>query len=476
MTRTLAQRLANRPKAQLSLPRVIGLLPVSDASGSSAVAGALKVALGRYGSTALLDRTSAAEYGLSADDTQRLGTFVDALCREHDFTLLVGDPEHQPWTDAVRNASDLTIVMVAAGDDPDTLGALLPPREDAPWVPERWLAHMHPPEQPLPSPSRRWLDALDPALHLNLRHGSAEHAERLARFIAGRAVGMALSGGAARGFGHLGVALGLEDSGVPIDFVSGASAGSLAAVILGQGGGVLERLDGIMERFLAGGSPFGDVTIPVIALLRSTRIREALQRGFGDQLIEDLWLPVRVAVTDLGDGSLHSFDRGEAWRITLASGSPPGLTVPVVVDGRLCCDAGVLDNMPLSLLDPRCQVRLASLVGHFPKLRLDGDEFPGPWSALWGRVFSPKKSAARAPNIGQILMASAAIGGSRTAREAAAEAHICFKPDLRPYGVLAFETYPDMIGAARSQTVALLEDSDIAARIKDLLAGGPLLS
>ena len=164
-----------------------------------------------------------------------LDHWFDMLRREFAFTLLIADPESPDWTGHVMGAADL-ILFVTDSDSPVPAPGELAPgeRKSGAFDPQRWLIRLHPADCALPSPSLNWLEALEPDFLLNVRIGTAAHAQRLARLIARRALGVTLSGGAARGFAHFGTIIALRDYGFPIDYLSGASAGSLAALLVAQ--------------------------------------------------------------------------------------------------------------------------------------------------------------------------------------------------------------------------------------------------
>jgi predicted acylesterase/phospholipase RssA/CRP-like cAMP-binding protein len=472
LSRLLGRRLAGDSRAGRSTTRTIAILPLGSPAGLADFATGLRESLLRFGSTTIVDYEAASTRGVSEAAGKLLDSWLDILREEFDVSLFIADAEKSVWTQHLLGAADL-IILVADDDSP--LTAPLDERATGafrgPWEPRRWLVRLHASDVALPTPSRPWLESLEPDLHLNVRCGEHAHYQRLARFIRGRAVGLAMSGGAAHGFAHFGTVIALQEFGIPVDFLAGASAGSLAAVLIAQEETDLRAQSGErVERLTQQGNPFTDFTLPVIAVLRSQRIRLALQRVFGDLRIEDVWLPVRAAVTNLSRGVLQSHGRGEAWRITLAGGSPPGLTVPVVIDGDVCGDGGILDNMPLTLLDPVCGVRFASIVSAGSEISMDRDEFPGPLRRLWEAVFG-RRGRAPVPHIAQILMASAAISGSRSMVEAARVADLCFEPDLQRYGAIAFESHADIVEAAHVHASERLAASERAAEIRDWIRG-----
>ncbi|MBM3460888.1 MAG: cyclic nucleotide-binding domain-containing protein [Armatimonadetes bacterium] len=106
------------------------------------------------------------------------------------------------WTRSCLQSAD-TLIFLASGDEspPAALEAVL---ATVPPLLERRLVLLHAPETRMPSGTAAWLEALPVSAHHHVRHGNAPDVERLARFLSGRAVGLALAGGSARGLAHIG--------------------------------------------------------------------------------------------------------------------------------------------------------------------------------------------------------------------------------------------------------------------------------
>ncbi|MBC6479326.1 MAG: patatin-like phospholipase family protein [Hormoscilla sp. GM7CHS1pb] len=90
---------------------------------------------------------------------------------------------------------------------------------------KRTLVLIHPDNGKLPSQTHRWLQPRILEMHHHIRWHRQEDIERVARFLADRAVGLALGGGVARGSAHIGVLQALEKTGIPVDFIGGTSTG-----------------------------------------------------------------------------------------------------------------------------------------------------------------------------------------------------------------------------------------------------------
>lgn len=168
-------------------------------------------------------------------------------------------------------------------------------------------------------------------------------------------IGIALGGGGARGFAHLGVLKALEEKGVKPDMVSGASAGSIVGALLASG----KSPDEIMT--LVKGNRFMDyakVNLPVSGLFTlgnfEERIKEYLPETFGE-----LKLPFYIAISNLYSGKIEYINEGPLIPVIEASCSIPVLFSPVKIGGNLYVDGGLLDNLPYRPLVGQCDKIIA---------------------------------------------------------------------------------------------------------------------
>ena len=192
-----------------------------------------------------------------------------------------------------------------------------------------------------------WVDAID-ANRIFHVSGTRTH-ERLARAIAGRTVGLVMSGGGARAYAHIGAVKALRERKVPIDFLAGASMGAIIAACVAMGWSDEEIEARIRDGFVAS-NPLGDHVLPVVALTRGARVEERLKRHFGDTLIEDLETPFFCTSSELTKGVTRVHRRGLLRDALRASIALPGILPPVVEDGDLLVDGAVMNNFPTDLM------------------------------------------------------------------------------------------------------------------------------
>ena len=157
-------------------------------------------------------------------------------------------------------------------------------------------------------------------------------------------IGLALGGGAARGFAHIGVIQVLEENGIKPDLVVGTSAGSVVAALYasGRNGKQLATLaDGMNEATLT------DWTFPLRGAIRGDALARYVRKATGGKLIEQMALPLGIVATALNDGSSILFRRGDTGQAVRASSAVPAVFQPVKISGREYVDGGLVAPVPV---------------------------------------------------------------------------------------------------------------------------------
>ena len=160
-------------------------------------------------------------------------------------------------------------------------------------------------------------------------------------------LGLALGGGAARGFAHVGVIQVLEQNGIRPDIMVGTSAGSLVAALYASGktAADLERTALSMEEAL-----LTDWTLPFNGrgMLRGDALTRYVRHAIDGRLIEQMTIPLGILATDLSNGQGMLFRRGDAALAVRASSAVPGVFTPVTIAGREYVDGGLVAPVPVS--------------------------------------------------------------------------------------------------------------------------------
>ncbi len=159
-------------------------------------------------------------------------------------------------------------------------------------------------------------------------------------------IGLALGGGAARGFAHVGVIQVLEEAGLRPSYVAGTSAGSLVAAIYASGktGAQLQQVSEAMEEVT-----LADWTLPLFnrGMLRGEALARYVNKQVDGRLIEALPLPLGIVATDLNSGQSVLFQRGDTGTAVRASSAVPAVFQPVKIAGREYVDGGLVSPVPV---------------------------------------------------------------------------------------------------------------------------------
>ena len=306
-------------------PALIALRRLDPGVPLEAVASSLARALSAYGPVEVLEADAA---GTSA---------VERAEDENAHVLLVDEAGAGVWSDLCARQADRTL-LVATAESP-------PPGEASP---DADLVVLGPSSG---GALRALLDAVQPRAHHRLAstEPSDPGAARLARRLVGRALGVVLSGGGARGFAHIGALAELEADGIEVDRYGGCSMGSFIAAMAAAGWSARDIRDRCHEE-LVRHSPFNDYTLPRVALIRSRKAARMFDRLFGEMTIEELAKPLFTVSADLLSSRLVVHRRGSLTEAVGASMSIPGLVPPLSRSGRLLVDGGVLNNLPIDAM------------------------------------------------------------------------------------------------------------------------------
>lgn len=186
-------------------------------------------------------------------------------------------------------------------------------------------------------------------------------------------LGLALGGGAARGFAHVGVIQVLEEAGIRPDLVVGTSAGSLVAAIYASGktGAQLQQVADTMDE-----ATITDWTLPLFSrgVLRGDALARYVSGQVNGKTIETMALPLGIVATDLQSGKAVLFQRGDAATAVRASSAVPAVFVPVKINGREYVDGGLVSPVPVRQAhDMGAEVVVAVDISSPPEGNLAGD-------------------------------------------------------------------------------------------------------
>ncbi|MFZ1887704.1 MAG: patatin-like phospholipase family protein [Candidatus Binataceae bacterium] len=455
MNGLLVSRLRNtsrRPASQ-DAPCTLAIQPLAADVDAAAFARELSRALESRGHRAAI---------IGAADAGRGTEWFAQLEEAHDFVLYVGESAPTEWTGLCLRQADRVLAItraapqsIAARENP--IDAMIKSRRHA--GVEAVILHPH--DSRRAEHTAGILRRFPGASHSHVRDGNAPDLARMARLIAGHAVGIVLSGGGARGFAHLGVMAALKEAGIEIDLYAGASMGAIIAATAALEWDREATLAHLVPAFVES-NPLSDYTIPIIALARGRKVSRRMREHFGDLNLEECWRTLICTASDLTTGQVRIFRTGPIWKALRASVAIPGVLTPVIENGHILVDGGVLNNMPIDLmLAMRSGPVVAVDVMRDHALAADAEALEE-LSLL--NMLRPARRGS--PNIVALLMRAGTVGSEAQVRHLRPQVDLLIEPRIEPMGMLDWKAYQRAIDEGYRQTIAILERRDNSSLLR----------
>jgi predicted acylesterase/phospholipase RssA/CRP-like cAMP-binding protein len=442
LTRALGAQLAasHPPAAGAMPPRTIAVIGLDSGAGIDEFALGLARALERYGSIVTL----------------HAGTIetLDRAEADADRVLLRATSEPQDaWTELCVREANLILALTSGAPD------------------ARWRARAASLRGcelvVLGAAATGLLEELLPreVQVLAERSGRTRAIEATARRLAGRSVGIVLSGGGARAMAHLGVLEGLHAAGLRFDRVGGASLGALVAAAAATDMGPEEMYEAFERQFAR--NPTRDPSLPVFSVIRGVRTRRLLEESFGTTRIEELPLRFFCVSCDLIAREPMVHRSGPIVDAVHASLAIPGMFPPVRTPaGRLLVDGGVLDSLPVETM---------ARLGEGPVIAVDVTGIRGevgrrrrPRLALLGGAVRKALTGSEAeiPRLGETIMRTVMIGSVDTVAAAREHADMVISPSVEGVGLLDWRSIARMRELGRRAAEETLDaEPELARRL-----------
>jgi predicted acylesterase/phospholipase RssA/CRP-like cAMP-binding protein len=453
--RGVVQTMISRERAIDRRPmlRTVAVVPLSAQVPVKPFVDALAGALGRFGSARSVGRTE-------ADDALRDDSgWLNRLEEQFRFVVYQADTHVTEWTErCIRQADRVLLVAWGQSDHEPTAAERLAAQAH---IGSGELVLLYPASETAARDTRRWLAQRQVSVHHNVRQGSQVDIARLARHLAGRAVGVVLGGGGARAFAHIGALRALEEAGVAIDVIGGVSAGAIVAAQYAFGWGLRELY--ARDRAIATrGRTLIDYTLPLVALIQARKFTALLDEMFGGAYIEDLWSPFWCLSANLTRAEKIVHRRGPLAQAVRSSSALPGVVPPVLVNGDVVVDGGLIDTVPVTtmreILD-RGGFTLAVDVSAEIDLTRPysfGSSVSG-LRVLWERINPFATRTLVAPNLADVLVRSVELA-SVMARHGKEQADLFVKLPVAHVDRLAFDltSFDELVEVGYEQTRAAL--------------------
>ena len=244
-------------------------------------------------------------------------------------------------------------------------------------------------------------------------------------------IGLALGGGAARGFAHVGVIAVLEEAGLKPQILVGTSAGSLVAALYATGktSAQLQQTALNMEEVA-----ITDWMLPIFGrgMFRGEALARYVNELTANRLIENMVIPLGIVATDLNSGQAVLFQKGDTGTAVRASSAVPAVFVPVRINGRDYVDGGLVSPVP---------VRFARQMGADVVVAVD--------------ISSPPEANLASDTL-QILLQTFAIMGKSINQYELKDADVVVRPSLAGLKSADFSARQRAMDAGRAAMLAAL--------------------
>jgi len=455
------RRLSNRRPLPTSLV-TLAVVPISKEVPLTEFCQRLVAAFSTYGQTRHLNRQrvddqleeGAAQSELHDPENSRVVAWLSEQEMRYRFVIYESDADLSatPWTKrCIRQADQILLVGWASSNPQLSEIELLMGREmqGQPIASARQSLVLLHPDGAEPVGTSKWLSPRQVQRHHHLRwkqESDPADFKRLARLYTGRAIGLVFGSGGARGMAHIGVLRAIEELGLEIDLVGGTSFGALIAALYAIGLDSKAMCD-VAKEFINPKEMF-DYTLPMTSFFGGKPFTNIMMKLFGDRQIEDTWLEFFCVSSNLTRATEMIHQRGPLWKYVRATSSLPMFFPPVVDNGDLLIDGGLVNFLPLDVMSRLCAG--GPVIGIDVALESDlaGDYTFGPslsgWKVLWSRI-NPFQSTIQIPK--PLVLFMRVIEFNRIRRNSMERnyADLYIRPPIEQFDMLEFESYEEMI-------------------------------
>jgi predicted acylesterase/phospholipase RssA/CRP-like cAMP-binding protein len=447
----------------------ITLLPLSATPRSEEFCSKLAKSLHFHGQTLTLSAHDLLEKGAPAavahdqdDIPDDLRHWLHQQETKNRFLVYNCGSDDSPWTRFAMRQSDLVVFIAESQDATELSDWETRIRTGKGAATGRQALILLQPSSNKPiTGTARWLQHRQPDFHLHVRDDKPDDTQRVARIISGNALGLVLGAGGARGFAHLGVYKALLELGISVDWVGGASIGSIFGAPIASDWDFDKSYRTARHSFVKI-KPFSDYTLPLVALIRGRRMERELQKHQSYQ-IEDMPIPFFCVSSVLDSGELKLHESGQLANALRASASLPAVLPPAVINKRLMIDGSVLNSMPVDIMlqKPVGKIIAIDLSSH-KSYEVDYESIPSPWAILAGR-FLPFFRKYRVPALATTILKATEIGTQMQVRESGKQADLLLRPPVRQFGLTDVKAFEKIVETgyqyARSELKRWLENT-----------------
>ena len=337
---------ANRPRSLEKQRLSIMVLAADPSCDAGTFAAKFAEQIRARGHHAVLATARQAPTGASDTDRRhRLAIWLNEQEASATHLVMAGEASDEAWNRQCLRSADAVLLLARPGHVPTIPSGLMPDSL------RRILLVLHPDGSTPPRGTAAATASCQAASRFHLRENSRDDWARLGRWLTGRAVGIALAGGGARSFAHLGIIRALHEHGIPLDTAAGTSLGAIVA----SGISLDLALDDLMDRFRimvkVNPTKRDYLLIPRSSLLSGRKLDRLLPQLLPDIDIEDCWKGFACVSANITNPGANVHQTGRLLKALRSTVSIPGVFPPVQTEnGDLLVDGGVVNNLPADVL------------------------------------------------------------------------------------------------------------------------------
>ena len=413
--------------------RTITVMGAGPGAGVDRFTASMCTALGEIGSVLHLTRSRFEElFHKSFEAEEGIAGWLNELEGAYRFVVCEAEPGPSPWTMHCLRQADRILAVGEASGSPSLSATEQMVLEEckAGRMAEVELVLLHEKDGHVFPGASRWLA---PRLLLRHHHVRLHHPEdtgRVARLLTGRAIGLTLGGGGARGFAHIGVLRAMQEMSIPIDMICGVSMGSIISALYAMGH-KWQDLIRLTKREMTA-KMTSDFTLPIVALSTGRRFRRVLDSFFSEIAIEDLGINYFCTSCNLSTSEIVIHRKGSLANAVHASNAIPVVLPPFLSGGQMLIDGGVLNNQPGDILKKLCGgMVIVTNVSPRREVIVDSSflEMPSAWRILRSRM-NPFEPAIKVPGISVTMMRTLMVASERKSREVERMADFYLRPPI----------------------------------------------
>lgn len=465
VVRQIVLRL-RRPRTQrardtVTSTRNLAIIPAHPGAPVQRVAHSLNTVLNGYKDSLLLNAAgvdAALGEGAACSSFGRderaggVARWLNSLESQYRYLVYVGTDHADNWTRRCLRQADRILVVADGNCEPKPCETAALIRKETLLAPIE-LALVANSDSIVTGRVSQWAEFLHSSFHHVVPSSlNPTTLAPMARRMTGRAIGLVLGGGGARGFAHLGLIRALQERQLPVDLIGGSSMGALIAALYAMGHDY-ETLLGYLRMLFVDNNNLNDYSLSRISLIRARKIHQRLEELFEDRLIEDLPTPFYCMTTNLSRSRAYAHCHGRLVEWVGASMAVPGIIPPVVYKGDLLVDGALVNAVPSDVMASygRGPV-IASDVSSDEQMRVeDHSEHP--------HFLEHQPGETRSFNLFNILFQTATLTGEEVTAARVRSADLYLRMPVRDIGMFDWQDFDQIIYRGYAHASEMLDQS-----------------